>query len=120
MKLSTISDIIHNPHRQVRTPDKYNTYTLPFVNCRHRARVRVVDVFPPELIHFAHSTRDKKWNKHPKKQSSTGDVAREKWEWGFVLLLEDANVPRDTVSEKLRVIVNNEAAQCLLKMNAVE
>jgi len=82
--------------------------------------VRIVDVYPPEIKLFAHSTRDRKWNKHPKRQSSTGTHANEKWEWGFVLLLEDANVPRDTVAEKLRVVVNNEAAQFLLKMNAVE
>ncbi|KAI4629333.1 uncharacterized protein J4E87_003597 [Alternaria ethzedia] len=79
-----------------------------------------VDVYPPEIKLFAHSTRDRKWNKHPKRQSSNGAHANEKWEWGFVLLLEDANVPRDTVAEKLRVVVNNEAAQFLLKMNAVD
>ena len=45
---------------------------------------------------------------------------KELWEWGFVLLLEDANISRDTVSEKLRVVVNNEAGQYLLKMNAAE
>ncbi|KAI4655187.1 uncharacterized protein J4E79_008252 [Alternaria viburni] len=120
MKLSTISEIIHNPHRTVTTTEKYTTFELPFINCRHRSRVRIVDVYPPEIKLFAHSTRDRKWNKHPKRQSSTGAHANEKWEWGFVLLLEDANVPRDTVAEKLRVVVNNEAAQFLLKMNAVD
>jgi hypothetical protein len=70
---------------------------------------------------FAHSTRDGKWNKkHAKRQSSTSNPAKERWEWGFVLLLEDANISRDTVSEKLRVVVNNEAGQYLLGMNAQE
>jgi protection-of-telomeres protein 1 len=73
----------------------------------------VVDVFPPELELFAHPTSDPLWSRQTKKQSS-----KERWEWGFVLYLEDADVPRGTVSEKLRVVVNNDAAQYLLKMNA--
>jgi protection-of-telomeres protein 1 len=120
MKLSTISEILHNPHRTVQTTSKYNTYELPFVNCRHRSRVRVVDVYPSEVRLFAHSTRDGKWSKRPKRQSSTGTHVKEKWEWAFVLLLEDANIPRDTVSEKLRVVVNNDAAQYLLTLNATK
>lgn len=101
---STISEILNNPHLQTRTATKYNPFTLPFVNCRHRSRVRVVDFFPPELEYFSHSRHDPSWTPHPKKQL---------WEWGFVLLLEDAIVPRDTVPEQLRVIVNNDAAQHL-------
>ena len=98
----------------------YNDYTLPFVNAKHRARVRVVDVFPPELELFAHSLSDPKWNKRPKKKDPTNGPTIERWEWGFVLLLEDANVPPNTVSEKLRVVVGNEAGQGLLKQNALE
>lgn len=116
MKLSTISEILYNPHREMKTPDKYNTYTLPFVNCKYRCRVRVVDVYPPELEMFSHSMNDREWNKHPKKQNSN----KERWEWGFVLLLEDAVIPPNTVSKKLRVVVNNDAAQHLLDMNATE
>jgi hypothetical protein len=63
---------------------------------------------------------DRDWNKHPKKQNSNKNHTKERWEWGFVLLLEDADIPRDTVSEKLRVIVNNDAAQHLLGMNATK
>lgn len=36
------------------------------------------------------------------------------------MLLEDTNVPPNTVSEKLRVVVDNEAAQYLLDMDAKE
>jgi hypothetical protein len=64
---------------------------------------------------------DPAWNKHAKKQNLAHDSAKkERWEWGFVLLVEDANIPRDTVSEKLRLIVNNDAAQHLLDMNATK
>lgn len=114
MKLSTLSEIIYNPHLTVRTP-RYNDYKLPFVNSRHRARVRVVDFYPPELELFSHSTVDPQWAKSSKKGQ-----AKERWEWGFVLLLEDANVRPDTVTEKLRVVVGNTAGQGLLNQNAVE
>jgi protection-of-telomeres protein 1 len=120
MKHSTISEIIHNSHLRMCTPQKYNQYMLPFVNCRYRSRVRVVDVFPPELEHFAHSSRDLNWAKHSKKLNSDGTESKERWEWGFVLLLEDAGVPRGSVCEKLRVVVDNSSAQHLLKMNALE
>jgi protection-of-telomeres protein 1 len=102
--LSTLSEIINNSHLQAKTSTKYNSFTLPFVNCRHRSRVRVVDFYPPELEYFSHSAEDSSWTPRPKHR---------RWEWGFVLLLEDANVPHDTVPEQLRLIVNNDAAQYL-------
>ena len=108
---STLSEIINNPHLQAET-SKYNKFTLPFVNCKHRSRVRVVDFYPPELEYFAHCSNDRNWIPHSKKDS--------RWEWGFVLLLEDANVPRDTVPVQLRVIVNNASAQHLGLPNARE
>lgn len=37
-----------------------------------------------------------------------------------MLLLEDAKIPPNTVSEKLRVVVGNESAQYLLDMDAQE
>lgn len=120
MKSSTISEIIHNPHLRVRTLEKCNDYELPFVNCRYRSRVRVVDVFPPKLELFAHSLNDPNWAKRSEKQRADSTCPKERWEWGFVLLLEDAEVPRDGVSEKLRVVVNDTSAQYLLKLNAQE
>lgn len=106
---STISEILNNPHLTAKT-NKYNPFTLPFVNCKHRSRVRVVDFFPPELEYFTHSLSDPGYTPRSKKG----------WEWGFVLLVEDAGVPRDTVPEQLRVIVNNGAAQFLGLPNAKE
>ncbi|KAJ4405759.1 hypothetical protein N0V91_005066 [Didymella pomorum] len=103
-QLSTLSEIINSPHLQTKTSTKYNPFTLPFVNCRHRSRVRVVDFYPPELEYFSHSADDPSWTPRSKHR---------RWEWGFVLLLEDAHVPRDTVPEQMRLIVNHEAAQYL-------
>ncbi|KZM20988.1 uncharacterized protein EKO05_0005220 [Ascochyta rabiei] len=109
MKLSTLSEIHNNPHLQAQTT-KYNNFTLPFINCRHRSRVRVVDFYPPEIEYFVHSSNDPSWTPRSRKNSL--------WEWGFVLLLEDAHVPHNTVPEQLRVIVNNDAAQHLGLPNA--
>jgi protection-of-telomeres protein 1 len=110
LQLSTISEILNNPHLQAQTT-KYNHFTLPFINCKHRSRVRVVDFFPPELEYFTHASNDPSW---------TPRLKSPRWEWGFVLLLEDANVPRNTVPEQLRVIVNNDSAQYLGLSNARE
>jgi hypothetical protein len=43
-----------------------------------------------------------------------------RWEWGFVLLVENANVATGKVPERLRLFVNNPAGQHLLNMNASE
>lgn len=93
---------------------------MPFLNCRHRTRVRVVDFFPPILELFAHRTTDPSWDKRKKHPDNGQRQGKDRWEWGFVLLLEDAKIPANTVSEKLRVVVNNEAGQHLLDMNARE
>ncbi|KAF2126363.1 hypothetical protein P153DRAFT_76106 [Dothidotthia symphoricarpi CBS 119687] len=116
IQLSTISEIIYNPSLQVQTPSRNTEFALPFVNCKHRARVRVVDFFPPRLELFARSTRDPTWNEKAKAQTPS----KERWEWSFVLLLEDAKPPPNTVSEKLRVVVGNDSGQYLTKLNAVD
>ncbi|KAH7067584.1 hypothetical protein BKA63DRAFT_424734 [Paraphoma chrysanthemicola] len=116
---STISEIIYNPHLNTRTP-KYNDFVFPFLNSRHRLRARVVDFFPPDLELFAHCTNDPSWDKRAKKVAPGDSHNKHKWEWGFVLLLEDATIPPDTVSEKLRVVVGNQAGQHLLGMDALD
>ncbi|KAL1797893.1 hypothetical protein ACET3X_004499 [Alternaria dauci] len=118
IKLSTISEIIHNRYREVQTLQKQNRYTLPFINCKHRSRVRVVDVYPPELKLFAHSNSDTSWKMSSKRKRAADDPTREVWEWGFVLLLEDAGLSRDAKPEQLRVVVNDDAAKFLLGMSA--
>jgi protection-of-telomeres protein 1 len=118
-QLSTVSEIIYNSYLTAQTP-KYNDFTFPFLNARHRARVRVVDFFPPELDMFSHSTSDPSWDKRSKNQDSLNGQPKGRWEWGFALLLEDAKVPPNTVSEKLRVVVGNDVGQYLLGMNAKE
>ncbi|KAL6709215.1 hypothetical protein ACN47E_002031 [Coniothyrium glycines] len=113
MKLSTISEIVYSKHLRARSIGKHTDFTLPFVNVRHRSRVRVVDVWPKGIELFTHSPRDSQWMNPPELR------AKERWEWGFVLLLEDAKLPPDTVAERLRVVVDNGVAQGLLKQDAL-
>ncbi|KAI8931985.1 hypothetical protein NX059_010881 [Plenodomus lindquistii] len=119
IKPSTLSDINCNPSLQTRT-DKYNDFALPFVNSKHRTRVRVIDVYPPELEMFAHSTSDRRWFQKPSKNHPNSGQKKDPWEWGFVLLVQDAVVPPNTVPETLRLVVGNHEAQGLLglKQNA--
>ena len=79
-----------------------------------------MDFYPHELELFAHSTSDPQWNHKLKKQSPNNSRIKERWEWGFVLLLEDANIRSGEASEKLRVVVGNDAGQGLLHQNAAE
>ncbi|KAF1921424.1 hypothetical protein BDU57DRAFT_49047 [Ampelomyces quisqualis] len=116
-KPSTISEIVFNPHLNAQTP-RYNEFKLPFINSRHRARVRVVDFFPPEIELFAHASNDPAWDKRAKKKDLNNSTTKTRWEWGFILLVEDAKLPPDTVSEKLRLMVGNDGAQYLLGMDA--
>jgi protection-of-telomeres protein 1 len=80
----------------------------------------VVDFFPPEIEMFAHASNDPAWDKRAKKKDITNSTTKTRWEWGFVLLVEDAKIPPDTVSEKLRLVVGNDNAQYLLGMDAQE
>lgn len=116
VQLSTISEILDDSALKTQTPSKNTEFTLPFLNCKYRTRVRVVDFFPPKLEMFTHNTGDPSWNTAAKQQTPDED----RWEWGFVLLLEDAKVPPSTVSDKLRVVVGNEAGEYLTKLSAVE
>ena len=90
---------------------------LPFVNAKYRTRVRVVDFAPKDVEDFAHCMADPEWNTTP----NSGDRrSGSRWEWGFVLLVEDANAPMGKAPERLRLFVNNSAGQGLLKMSASE
>ena len=115
ISLSTLADIVYNPSLQYRTPDGVKI-DLPFVNCKYRARVRVVDFYPPDLRDFIHWKSDCEWNP-PTKQA---DYIRDHWEWAFMLLLEDANLQPGSEPVRLRTVITNKAAQYLIKMDAAE
>jgi protection-of-telomeres protein 1 len=117
--MSSVTEIIHNP--SLKTIDaKGVDIVLPFVNAKYRTRIRVVDFFPHNLEEFARSMADPDWHTALQK-SDLGEMRQNtRWEWGFVLLVENANVAAGTTPERLRLFVNNPAGQHLLNMNASE
>ncbi|KAF2742033.1 hypothetical protein M011DRAFT_472527 [Sporormia fimetaria CBS 119925] len=111
VEFSTVDDILNNPLRTLRTKD--GPIEMPFVNTKYRARLRVVDFNPSNLRDFSHSMMDPRWN-----QNGTGR-RDDRWQWGFVLLLEAADAQGPT-PERFPVYVDDDAGQHLLKMNAVD
>ncbi|KAM0345195.1 hypothetical protein ACHAPU_006831 [Fusarium lateritium] len=110
---------------------------LPFVNLNHRANVRVVDFAPSDLKDFAYPKKESEYDdlsddggesvsnsgsEDEDEQSSQmtmgGFTKVRNWEWRFFLELEDATVPAKQKKEKLWVAVDNQAAQCLLGLDA--
>ncbi|KAF2205657.1 hypothetical protein GQ43DRAFT_361865 [Delitschia confertaspora ATCC 74209] len=119
---SNLANIISNNRRQNRTPGGAET-VLPFVCAKYRARVRVVDFKPDNLEDFAQSLANPSYNDLPTDSSyEDWDSTPKKWEWAFALLLEDAQPTRDpgTPPSRMRVVVSNDAAEYLLKMDATD
>jgi hypothetical protein len=52
---------------------------------------------------------------------SVGDRRRDdRWQWGFVLLVEDANVPTGITPERFPLFICDDSALYLLKMDATK
>ncbi|CAF3443304.1 unnamed protein product [Fusarium graminearum] len=107
---------------------------LPFVDLNYRANVRVVDFSPSNLADFV----------CPKKESEYDDILSDvddnddsedddeqlsqmamdtftrvrNWEWRFFLELEDAVDNHKQKKQRLWVLVDNQAAQCLTGLDA--
>jgi hypothetical protein len=116
IQLSTCQEILNNPTRKAKSEDGID-FDLPFVNAKYRARVRVVDFSPPRLEDFCHSMSDTEWNPSAGLPNHRRD---DRWQWGFVLLVQDANPPTGEQPVRFPLFVCNDSAQHLLKMYAFE
>ena len=112
-----------------------NSFSLPFMNnLYHVGRVRVVDFHPPDLADFAAPIREHKDSNSP---SSSGDLdssdddmmdvdatgSKEKWEWRFELLIEDASISQLGATRqkgKMKLLVAGQDADFLLRSNATD
>lgn len=92
-------------------------HVLPFINQNRKARVRVIDYFPSALEEF---TRAGVLSPEESEGSDLdmGDSGLPRWEWDFLLLLEDASSNHD--NSTIWVHVSNTSAQYLLKLDAVK
>ncbi|ORY03214.1 hypothetical protein BCR34DRAFT_591641 [Clohesyomyces aquaticus] len=113
IRLSTVSEIIKNPALK-RTHPSGNVTVLPFVNAKYRTRVRVVDFSPGFLQQFTRSMADCNWNTALQSVEPNDRKRDDRWEWAFVLLVEDINVPAGATPERLRLFVTGQDAEKLL------
>lgn len=117
MQRSTAREIVDNPARRAETKDGL-ILRLPFVNCKYRAHLRVVDFWPMTLSKFARNMGDAKFNT----KATLGQRKRmsRKWEWSFVLLVEDADLPARSPKDRIPLTFGNTQGQNLLQMDADE
>ncbi|KAF2087850.1 hypothetical protein K490DRAFT_65130 [Saccharata proteae CBS 121410] len=128
---SSISYILNRnrPSHTYTTPAGISL-TLPFINAKYRARVRVVDFMPPDLRDFSRSVADPTYNDTPftptpstNPSSLISTPSQPKWEWSFCLLVEDASQPptgNGTPPDRIPLLIHDKNAEGLLKMDACD
>ncbi|RMZ76830.1 hypothetical protein DV738_g4754, partial [Chaetothyriales sp. CBS 135597] len=104
---------ILSPDTLKRSTPSGNTYHLPFQNCCYKSRIRVVDFFPDNLEDFCAPVRESEYACLSDGESvSDVDLTQEgisasrdddgvKWEWRFILLVEDAK-PTPTADGRVK------------------
>jgi hypothetical protein len=130
---STIETILKPPVHETTINNKPVSLTIPFICAKYRARVRIVDFFPPSLEDFACSRKQTEYdvlsdNSDDSECSSSDDedaaAGQRVWEWRFALHLEDpapATNPKDSGPRpRLWVFVDNYEAQCLTGLDAAD
>ncbi|KAI9793923.1 MAG: hypothetical protein M1816_007175 [Peltula sp. TS41687] len=131
-----LSELAQGINLDLRSPLGVN-HVLPFHNLCCRARVKVVDFFPPKLEDFAvppqnpefddlsdsggsHSSRDSAEIAGPW-QHVGKEVTKRAWEWRFYLLVEDAYSKSTTSKDgnvcRLKLMVDHNEAEFLLNMS---
>ncbi|KAH0342347.1 hypothetical protein KCU81_g5709, partial [Aureobasidium melanogenum] len=118
VKVSTIRDILSRDHSYTgRSGVKLE---LPYLNVKHKVKVRVVDFWPPILEDFASTApvTDACEEHSDDDMDTTSPLSSQKWIWDFFLLLEDVK-PHQPSSEpaQLWVHVDHRYAEFLLCMD---
>lgn len=139
MQEMLVSDILGSNWRRNRSP-KGVDYELPFHNVCCRARVRVVDYFPPDLVDFAvpcgpkelEGLSDDESDSNQSRDGATSelslqhtdDAESQRWQWRFYLLVEDAapgsGRPQSNNPSRMKILVADHDAERLLRMDAEE
>lgn len=132
---SFVADMMERIHHQTTISGQDVKLQLPFVNTNYRSNVRVVNFFPSSLVDFARPKKETEYDilsddgeeslsgsgseEEGVDQSTLDDFAiKRNWEWRFYLELEDAAVPDKKSKQRMWVAVDNQAAQCLLNLDA--
>lgn len=107
----------------------------PFDNRKYRAHVRVVDFWPHKLKDFSVGRRQTEYDMlddHSGGESTDNETdmkmykdgkgfgGRKIWIWRFALFVEEVGRGANDNKERMWLIVDNQSAQMLLGMDAVE
>ncbi|KAK3711975.1 hypothetical protein LTR37_009287 [Vermiconidia calcicola] len=116
--ISSIKDIIDRDNkRHINVMPDGSKYTLPFVNAKFRARVRVLAFSPTELEDFAIPEQNHSYDgEQSDENSGYMDIeSSSRYEWSFSLLLEDVSKPKgaDKNTNQLWVTLGHQEAQYL-------
>jgi protection of telomeres protein 1 len=122
---STVSDMVRTTYHKVQLDGEDVAIPLPFANLNYRTHVRVTDFAPADLRDFTFAKKlsefDALSDNEDSDYASDSDRAISEsgsrtWEWRFFLELEDAH---DEEKERIWVVVDNESAQCLIGLDAL-
>jgi protection-of-telomeres protein 1 len=115
IKRSRIADIINNPERTLKTI--VGDHELPYLNCKYRIRVRVIDCFPSQISDMTRSKADPEYCE-PSLTDTQKEELEDEFEWFFCLLVEDCDAPVGNENNRLMLTIGDTQGQGLLKMDA--
>ncbi|KAK7413436.1 hypothetical protein QQX98_007661 [Neonectria punicea] len=126
---SLIADLLEPVLHDTAIDGQVVKLKLPFVNTNYRANVRVVNFMPANLKDFAFAKKSSEYDvlsdnddgdggSESEEDMMTDFTAIRNWEWRFYLELEDAAVPENQQKNRVWVAVDNQAAQCLMGLDA--
>ncbi|KAJ6438603.1 F-box domain protein [Purpureocillium lavendulum] len=136
-RATLVDNILAPQDREFSIDGEPVTLAIPFSNHNYRTNVRVVNFAPSDLRDFSHPRKaDSPYDclSDNSGDDSEGDsdtdmeaankntidnfTAVKHWEWKFALELEDAAVPPGQPKRRVWVAVDNQAAQCLVNLDA--
>ncbi|KAG9947388.1 hypothetical protein KCU85_g5857, partial [Aureobasidium melanogenum] len=118
VQVSTIRDILSRDHSY--TGRSGLKLELPYLNVKHKVKVRVVDFWPPILEDFASlaPVTDASEEHSDDDMDTTSPLSSQKWIWDFFLLLEDVKPHQpSSAPAQLWVHVDHRYAEFLLCMD---
>lgn len=130
---SFVADILDPVHHKTTVDGEAVDLQLPFINANYRTNVRVVDFMPSNLKDFScpkkaseydvlsdHDESESESESEPEQDTMTKFTTERAWEWRFFLELEDAVVKYGQQKRRIWVLVDNQAAQCLMDRDATD
>lgn len=117
VRVSTLRDIQARDHSY--TGKSGVKLELPYINVKHKVRVRVVDFWPPVLEDFASlaPAADASGENSEDDTDNISSYASQKWIWDFFLLLEDVKPHQPNCAPaQLWAHVDHRYAEFLLSM----